>query len=229
MDAVIGGAALASLLGFPNGEPTLDPNLLAYYSLANEVKDLTGNNSNITLQNAPFQPNGGVFCNGVYTGDNKCQVITPQLNSFNYNSFSISAQFKVNEFRTMPVIIGGNSWRWIGFYLNNDGTVSLLYNNSQREACGGAYDLDKWHTAVITYNGTEAKLYLDSFLRCTVEFELNHGNDKNVGVTNFSNSEVYRGIIRELKVYKTVIQPFPILILPPIVVTVAPIGPIISP
>ena len=213
----------------PTAEPTLDPALIAYYPLAGNAQDLTGGNSNITLQNAPFQSGGGVFCNGIYAGDNKCQILTPQLDSFDYHSFSISAQFKVSEFRTMPVFVGGNSWRWIGFYLNNDGTVSLLYNNSQRQACGGTYDLDKWHTAVITYNGTEAKLYLNSFLRCTVAFELNNGNDKNIGTTNFSNSDVYKGVFRELKVYETIIQPLPILIVPPIIVTVAPIGPIISP
>ena len=89
--------------------------------------------------------------------------------------------------------------------------------------------MNKWHTAVITYNGTEAKLYLNSFLRCTVAFELNNGNDKNIGTTNFSNSDVYKGVFRELKVYETIIQPLPILIVPPIIVTVAPIGPIISP
>jgi hypothetical protein len=187
--------------------PAFDPDLIAMYTLENNAEDKTEKNNDITLQNAPFQEDGGVYCNGVYAGDNRCLIMTPQLNSFDYDSFSISMQFKVTEFKTQPVFVGGNGWRWIGYYLNDDGTVSLLYNNSNREACGGEYELNKWHTADVTYDGKEARLYLDSFLRCTIPFDLEHGNDKNVTTSNFSNGQAFKGIIRELRIYNKVISP----------------------
>lgn len=211
----------------PPVPPTLDPDMIASYQLEDNAEDRTGNYGDITLDNAPFQADGGVFCNGIYSGDNRCLIQTPQLNSFDYDSFSISVQFKVTEFKTQPVFVGGNGWRWIGYYLNDDRTVSLLYNNSNREACGGEYELNKWHTAVVTYDGTEAKLYLDSFLRCTVNYDLEHNNDKNIMTTNFSNGTNFKGVIRNLDVYKKVITPFPILIImtPAVILPIVTVSP----
>jgi hypothetical protein len=202
--------------------PALDPDLIAYYPLADDALDDTNINGPITLQNAPFQ-DGGVFCNGSNQPATGCQILTPQMNSFDFDSFSISARFKVSGFARMPVFVGGRGWRWIGFYLNQNGTTSLLTNNSNYEACTVSYEVNTWHTALVTYDGSAGRLYLDGRLGCTVNYALNNGNDKNVSTTNFSNAQVFNGIISELKVYKKVITPLVIVPIP--FVTLAPVVP----
>jgi serine/threonine protein kinase len=205
--------------------PALDPDLIAYYPLSDNAADATGNYGPITLQNAPYQ-DGGVFCNGVYQGAGSCRIITPQLNSFDYNAFSISVRFKVSAFERMPVFVGGNGWRWIGFYLNQDGSTSLLHNNSNYEACTVDYQLNTWHTALVTYDGSVGRLYLDRVRGCSVTFALNHGNDKNVGAANFANAQILTGFLSDLRIYKKVITPLLIVPVPIPIVTVGPIVPI---
>lgn len=194
--------------------------LVAHYPLTEDVVDVTGKQANATLQNAPFTDDS-VYCNGIYPGSsdpNACVVSTASLSGFDFSSFSIEIEFNADVFRRMPVFVGGRSFRWIGFELNNNGSVSLLYNNSSRETCNVDYEIDRWHRAVVTYDGSQARLYLDNRLGCTVSFNLVHGNDRDVSVINYSNGTIFQGNVRELKVYNEPITPlvFPIFPLLPI-------------
>jgi serine/threonine protein kinase len=208
----------------PTPTPTVSTNLVAHFPLSSDASDVTAHYDPMIIENAPFQE-GGIYCNGVYKNSglpNWCHAITPLLDTFNFSSFSISALFKVSEFKRMPVFVGGNSWRWIAFYLNPDGTVTLLYNNNETADCGLTYEVNTWHEAMVTYDGQTGKLYLDDELGCTVDFELAHGNDKNVGVTNFSNGAVFTGILSDLRIYDTVIEPFSFA-LPELIVGTPPV------
>lgn len=201
--------------------------LLAYYPLTDNATDTTGKQANITLENAPFQ-NGAVYCNGVYPlsgGSNPCNIATPNLNGFNFNSFSIQIQFNAEVLKYMPVVVGGSSFRWIGFELTESGGIVLLTNNSQRESCTGAYQPNEWHTALLTYNGSEGKLYLDSILRCTVAFSLENGGDRDVSVINYSNATIFQGYVRELKIFNEPINPIIFIFPLPTLVPIAPISP----
>ncbi|MCL4264248.1 MAG: protein kinase [Anaerolineae bacterium] len=202
--------------------------LVAHYPLTADATDVTGKQGAMTLTNAPFQ-NEAVYCNGIYPGSNDpnaCVISTPNLDDFNFGSFSIQIEFNADEFRRMPVVVGGRSFRWIGFELNADGSISLLTNNSNRESCTGAYQPGEWHTALLTYDGSVGRLYLDRILRCTVAFNLNHGNDPDVSVINYSNATIFKGHVRELRIFNEPIEPV-LIISPPIAVTLLP--PIISP
>ncbi len=194
----------------PTEAPALAPGLIAYYPLTDNANDSTGNYPPITLQNAPFQ-DGGVYCNGVYihsaNADNACNIITPQLDGLRFDSLSISVRFLVSTYRDMPLFVGGDSYRWLGFALHADGTVGLMYNNSYEQNCAGNYSPGNWHEAAVTYDGSVGRLYLDRGLICAVAFSLEHGNDKNIGTANFSNATVFEGIIGDLRVYDTVIVP----------------------
>jgi eukaryotic-like serine/threonine-protein kinase len=176
-----------------------DQKLLAFYPLAADAKDASLQADKITLENAPFQ-NGGVYCNGYYSGPSACKIVTPNLDDLNWDNFWISVDFRVDKLKTMPVFIGGNSYRWIGFYLNDNGTVSLKYNNSSYQNCGLMYSINDWHNALIAYNGGNAYLYLDGTWGCTVPFALVHGTDKNVGVTDYSSGNVFEGWLKNLKI-----------------------------
>lgn len=183
--------------------------LIAYYPLRRNAYDATGKSGPMTLVNAPFQE-GGVYCNGVYFYSglaNPCNVITPQLDKLNFNSFSIGAKFKASEFNRRPVFVGGNLYRWIAFYLKPDGNIELKYNNSQTVACNVKYKLNTWHRGVVTYDGNVGKLYLDGVLGCQVAFKIQTGNDKNIGVNDFSNGLAFKGVLKDLTIYNRVIKP----------------------
>ncbi|HYK47816.1 MAG TPA: hypothetical protein VEV83_21715, partial [Parafilimonas sp.] len=183
--------------------------LIAYYQLLNDAADSTGLNGPMTLQNTPFE-NGGIYCNGIYSHSpdpNYCTAQTPAINSLKFQSFSISMDFLVTEKKRQPVWIIGTSCRWLGFYLEADGTVALLYNNWDFLATSKAYSLNEWHNAKISFDGTTANIFLDSSLAGSLKFgngyvPLNYDvcgtSDTEIGVTNFSNGEVLEGYVRNL-------------------------------
>jgi len=186
--------------------------LIANYPLITDGADLTGLNGAMTLQNVPFQ-NGGIFCNGVYVysqNSNYCLAESPPINSFHFESFSISMDFFVTEKIDQPVWIIGKSCRWLGFYLNSNGTVALLYNNWDFLATQKTYSLNEWHNAKISFDGTTANVFLDNSLAGSLKFgngyvALNSKgcgeSDTEIGVTNYSNGAVFKGYARNLKVY----------------------------
>ena len=183
--------------------------LLAYYELRDNAKDITGKFGPMTLENAPFQ-DGGVYCNGIYKysgKDKPCLMDTPNLSGLNFGSFSIGANFKTGIYRRMPVFVGGRSGRWIAFYLNSDGSVSLMYNNSNYQKCTAQYRLNTWHEAIVTYDGSTGRLYLDGKLGCSADFKPNQDNDKDISTTNFSNGEVFEGVLSSLWIYNGVVVP----------------------
>lgn len=186
--------------------------LIANYPLIIDGVDLTGNNAVMRLQNTPFQ-NGGVYCNGIYdysATPNSCIARTPPIKSFNLYSFSISMDFFVSERRNHPVWVIGRSCRWLGFYLVDDGTIKLLYNNANLLNLQTTYSLNEWHNAKISYNGTTVNIFLDNSLAGSIKFgngyvslynEKCGPDDTEIGATNYSNGEVFKGYIRNLKVY----------------------------
>jgi hypothetical protein len=194
---------------------TEDPpqkHLIAHYPLITDGVDSTGLNPSMNLQNTPFE-NGGIYCNGVYAISSNPDYYlaqTPPINSFKFESFSISMDFFVSEKRTQPVWIIGSSCRWLGFYLYADGTVTLLYNNSNFLTTSKTYSLSEWHNAKISYDGTTANIFLDNILAGSLKFgngyvPLNYSgcgtSDTEIGTTNYSNGEVFEGYVRNLEVY----------------------------
>jgi len=184
---------------------TIAQQLIAHYPLSSNANDSTGNNPPMTMINTPFL-DGGIYCNGIYSGGvnpNYSHAITPLLPNLNLNSFSISAHFKVIEPLTEihPVFVGGQSFRWVAFYLAPDGTVLLKYNNSNYEFSNVHYILNQWHLAKITYKDSTADLYLDDTLAISFNFALIHGDDKEVGITDLASGRVFKGILRDLKIY----------------------------
>jgi hypothetical protein len=179
--------------------------LIAHYPLNSTANDTTGNNAPMTLVNTPFL-DGGIYCNGVYGGGvnpDYCIANTPILQNFNMSSFSISAYFKVIDSLTdlHPVFVGGQSYRWIAFYLAPDSTVLLKYNNNNYELSNVHYALNKWHLATITYKDSVAKLYLDDTLAVLIKFEMIHGNDKDIGIIDLASGRTFKGVFRDLKIY----------------------------
>jgi hypothetical protein len=182
--------------------------LIAHYPLKTNTNDTTGNNTPMELINTPFQE-GGIYCTGNYLGyggHDSCHACTPPITNFNFESFSVSAKFKVSEFPSnrKPVFVCGEWSRWLAYYLQPDSTIAMKYNNNHYLTSTVAYTLDTWHEATITYIDTVAKLYLDDSLALSFKLETIHSAkdaDKKIGITDFSEGLTFKGIFSDLRIY----------------------------
>ncbi len=196
---VIAGVGLLCLVSFISFTPERVVEMMAHYPLGSDALDATGNFDPMILENTPFQ-DGGIYSNGVF---GSTRAVTPELETFNFESFAITAQFKVFEKRTGPVFMGGTSSGWIAFYLVADGSVSMKYNNNNFVGSSTSYTLGEWHRATIAYDGAVGSLYLDGDLVASDTFEINHLNDANIGISDFSVGISFKGLFRNLRIYDT--------------------------
>lgn len=180
--------------------------LIAHYPLNSTANDTTGSYGPMTLQNTVFQ-NGGLYCNGIYIGDDPTgsHAITPNLVGLRFRKFAMRVEFKVTIMPTpfAPVIIGGNSYRWMGFMVFNDTTICLKYNNSNYLNSTFHFTPNTWHEAYMEYDSTAevGRIYLDSILVATQSFAIVHGENKNFGVVDFGSGKTFGGYIRNLRIY----------------------------
>ncbi|MEM7371646.1 MAG: LamG-like jellyroll fold domain-containing protein [Bacteroidota bacterium] len=177
-------------------------NLAAYYPLEFDVKDSNDVQADMVLTNTPFI--GGIYSNGRYINgglSGASQAITPQLDSMNMNSFAINFRFKAAEIEHRPVLVGGNSLRWMGLYIMENRSISLKYNNSDFSHSSFTYQPGDWHRVSMTYDGNLGKVYIDGEKIIEEAFVLNHGNNKNIGTTDFSVGKAFRGMIQDLQIF----------------------------
>ena len=185
--------------------------LIAHYPLTADLNDATGNNDPMTAQNAPLVPGSGLSCNGKYLAVDPtgCEIETPRLTTLDLGAFTISVQFLVPDVWNIPnpVFVGGPGWRWLAYELNKDGSIQLIYNNSQAVACSVTYQLNTWHLATITYDGQTATLYLDKTPGCSATAALETNNEKRVLALNPADGTTFYGMLRELRIYNGVVNP----------------------
>ena len=184
-----------------------DLTLIAHYPLTSTANDTTGNYGPMTLINTPFQ-DGGIYCNGNYlfSDPDSCDAITPDITGLNFEALAISARFKVSSYHTAsinPVFICGDGWRWMGVCLLPDSLIGYIYNYTSPQNTNLKYSLDTWHLATVTYDSSKGigKYYIDGVLADSVQFQLEHGNDKNVTITHGGHGFVFKGIFSDLKIY----------------------------
>ncbi len=171
--------------------------LIANYPLTSNGVDITGNNDTINRINAPFQ-NGGIYCNG----DLPSMVMrTPQINGFSFTSFSISFDFNADEYSTRPVIMCGSSYRWLGLYLDTNGTIKLKYNNDNFETSSVPYTPHNWHSAYLNYDGVTVKLYLDGVEAISKAVTFVYvATDTEIGAVDYGTARGFKGLIKNLKI-----------------------------
>jgi len=191
---------------------SIDDRLIAYYPLVDDSADVTGMNDPMSLLNTPFQ-NGGIYCNGVSVSGsdpNPSNAETPTIDSLDFGGFTIRVRFQPEWADTVfynPVIVGGGSYRWMDLRLLPDSTVGLMYNGGGVATGTARYAPGTWYEGTITYDGTTGRLYLDDTLAAEATFTLTHGDDRNLGITNYSNGTVYYGTLGWLKIYDGVVTP----------------------
>jgi len=170
---------------------------VAQYPLASDAQDSSGNSSAMSLAGVQFN-NGALYSAGMY--DQNTASAYP--NHWDLNTFVISARFYVNDMeKDRPVFITGQ--RWLGFYLNQNGTVSMSYNNSNMVQGNQRYRVNTWHQATIAYQNGVANFYLDGVhaggQRINFDF-VNQNPRPSVGITDYSNGATFKGWIKDLTV-----------------------------
>lgn len=190
-----------------------DATLICSYSLNQTAADQTGNFPDVEIINAPFEE-GGIYLNGNYVGSDpdSSLVSTPDLTTLDFNSFSVSVDFKIGEFPTgqRPILIGGWGWRWIGVSVNYDGDLIMNYNSTYRPSSPPLISVDTWYTIAMIYDGTTGYLYLDGVEVDKVDYTLQHGGDRGFLTHHGGNGLAFKGHIRNLEVYNGVAEALPV-------------------
>jgi|JRYL01.1.fsa_nt_gb hypothetical protein len=178
--------------------------VLAHYPLLADVLDATAQNGPITLGGTtpPAQPSNGVCVNGIYLFNAGGQdVRTPAMPTLDTTDFQVEVEFQITALPNgnAPVLMGGNGWRWIGIYVQANGTIGLKYNNSNFTWSSTAVQPGPWYTGTIKFEAGVVQLYLNGGLihQATLGV-LNDGNNKNFTTNDFSNGRSHYGCIRNL-------------------------------
>lgn len=170
---------------------------IAHYPLTTNTQDVSRNSPDIALQGVQYH-NDALYSAGVYQET----TASAYPNNWNLDLFTISAEFYVNELaEDRPVFISGN--RWVGYYLNKDGTVSMKYNNSNFVHSSLRYSANTWHEATVVYQDQNALFYLDGVYAGSVKVDFDFVNQNptpSIGITDYSNGAVFKGWIKNLTV-----------------------------
>lgn len=183
--------------------------LLASYPLTADGVDMTGNNSEMSISEAPFQ-NGGIYSNGIYYGNDPAgsHIQSPQIADFDFDNLTVKVDFFLEEHPefSMPIIMCGTSWRWMSAWMFEDKIALKVNNGSIQETSEVVVDLNQWHTVSVSYNKAEGKamLYLNYELVLTLEVaELTHGENARVVNSDGGIGNTYKGYWRNLDIYNS--------------------------
>jgi len=187
--------------------------LQAHYSFLNTADETNGSYGAAELVNAPFVDTCGVFSYGGYLFDtideDSSFVGTPQIGALNDAAFAVQVEFKVDsvEMRARPVIVVGDSWRYIGLFTQFDGTFAVLHNDALYQTDAPvSIEAGRWHTCTITYStGNEtARYYIDGALIFSrTDTLVRPDYDTRVTNTHGGFGWTFRGYWRNLKVYSS--------------------------
>ncbi|MFO1078681.1 MAG: LamG-like jellyroll fold domain-containing protein [Planctomycetota bacterium] len=178
----------------------------AFYPLLTDLLDATANNGPVSLLGTtpPNPPNNGVCHNGIYFYNSGGQDIrTPLFPNLNTTDFEIDVEFNITALQSYfaPVIMGGHLWRWLGIYLQPNGTVGIKHNNSNLAWSTTVLSTGVWYAGVLKFEAGNAELWIDGTQVLSVATgTLSDGNNKNITTNDFSNGSAFNGCIRNLRI-----------------------------
>ena len=177
----------------------------AFYPLASDLLDATNTYGPMSLLGSPppAPPNNGVCVNGVYYFSGGQDARTPLLTSLDTTDFEIDVEFNITAMPTFqgPVIMGGDLWRWLGIYLQANGTVGIKHNNSNLSWSTTTLSTGQWYQAALKFESGVAALFIGgSLVHFVTTGPLSDGNNRNITTNDFSNGRAFNGCIRNLLV-----------------------------
>ena len=177
----------------------------ASYPLLTDLLDETGQYGPTTLNGngvpAPSAPDNGVCHDGTYYYGGGQDIRTATISGLDDTDFQIEVDFRITAFTgaNRPILVGGNGWRWIGFYTDAAGTLGVLYNNSNYTWSTTTVDAERWYRGVIKFENGNLELFLDGVLVHTATIgTLNTSNDFDFTTNNFSNAQAFYGCVRRI-------------------------------
>lgn len=178
----------------------------AFYPLMTDLFDATNTYGPMTLAGSPppASPSNGVCVNGIYhfaTGGQ--DVRTPMMPSLDTTDFQVDVEFNITALPAVqgPVLMAGNGWRFLGIYLQGNGTVGVKYNNSNLTWSSTTLSTGLWYAASLRYEaGTVQLLINNTIVHQAVVGPLNDGNNKNFTTNDYSVGANFNGCIRNLMI-----------------------------
>ena len=205
--------------------------LIANYPFINDANDATSNHSAATISNTTYAQ-GGIYSNGIYVGNNPTGSLikTPQISDFEIANFIIKLDFKA-EAVGHPILVCGDSWRWLSAYTNaSDSTLELRVSKID--------GFDKliytsfkvlpavWYSLGIAFDSTAKTLsvYIDNnqIAMETLNTTIQHQDDFDFGNENSGAGTTFKGYWRNLQLYKTSTTNFVQLVKAPLKAKVFP-------
>ncbi|MFT4661642.1 MAG: hypothetical protein ACI8XB_001920 [Patiriisocius sp.] len=183
--------------------------LLANYPVLTNLVDATGNNSDYTLTAGMLAPSNGICQTGGFSTD---YGLSPNIANFDPTSFQIEVEFNPNNIpgpvNWTTIVVGGNSYRWIGLNWNYNGKLGFTYNNGNYTETAGDVVPGNWHTAILKYKNNSICIELDGVIvyqNCIDT--LIHAGNFNFSSRNFSTGTVIDGCFKNLKISSDPILP----------------------
>ena len=178
----------------------------AIYPLLTDLLDATATYAPVSLTGNPTPPNApanGVCVNGIYRlSPNGQDVRTPIITTLNTSDFEFRVEFDVAAFPATfgaPILMGGNSYRWLGIYVQPNGTIGLKHNNSNLAWSTTQIGTGTWYSSTVKYENGTVELYLNGQLVLQQNIGvLNTSTNLNFTTNDFSNGTAHNGCIRNL-------------------------------
>ena len=140
--------------------------LNAYWTLDNDLTDSTGNGHTLTNSGATYTSSGKI--NGAYEFDATISYITAGNIGEGYSQITVSAWFNTDDLIGTHDIVTNyvaSGDRAFSISTNNDEISALIGDSSNNIAYSNTNDanlvVDTWYNVILTYDGTNTKLYLD--------------------------------------------------------------------
>lgn len=194
-----------SLAGFA----TAQLQTVAIYPLQADLLEATAAFGPMVLYGAtpPSPPANGLCLNGQYlfgTGGGQ-DVRTPLITTLNTSDFQFEVEFSITGLgpNNRPVLMGGNSYRWLGIYVQPNGTIGLKHNNSNLAwSTSTVVSPGTWYTGTVKYENGVVELYVDGALALQATIGvLNTSTNLNFCTNDYSNGAAFYGCIRNLRIY----------------------------
>jgi hypothetical protein len=190
--------------------------LLAAYPFDAGAVDTTGNSAPMTLLNAPVT-NSSLYLNGKYSGsDPQGFVALASITGLSYNSFTVALDFNPADFLFghESIIVGGTSYRWFSLR-HNTGKLEVTLNNQSQSYVipNSALQPGRWQSVLCSVNVATRKIVTfvnntrvaDIDLPVGFRFEVvgspAENSDKTLSFVNYSNADVFRGFVDNVKVW----------------------------